>query len=123
MMRGQSSGTMRPPSGARPSRRMSVKDCEAAWPRVLTYFKRGVPEANGDFTPSAPGARSVEAPRVDHVRDARTELRRPDEGAPLGLSRERSRVDLPDPELHAAHVTAAAEEGVVQVAHELPGGA
>src|SRR3954467_6130862 len=38
MMRGQSSGTMRPPSGASPSRRMSVKVWEAAWPRVETYF-------------------------------------------------------------------------------------
>src|SRR5687768_8107480 len=40
MMRGQSSGTISPPSAPRPSRRMSVKDCCAAWPRVLTYFMR-----------------------------------------------------------------------------------
>src|SRR5450631_4939471 len=38
MTRGHCSGTMSPPSGARPSRRMSVKDCDAEWPRVLTYF-------------------------------------------------------------------------------------
>src|SRR4051812_5358211 len=64
--------------------------------------------------------RSVEAPRVDYVLDASPELRRTDEGATLGLSRERSCVDLPDPELHAVQVTAAAQERVVQVAHELP---
>src|SRR6185437_4924698 len=39
--RGHCSGTMSPPSGARPSSRMSVNPCEAAWPRVLTYFIAG----------------------------------------------------------------------------------
>src|SRR6185503_14622438 len=38
VIRGHCSGTMSPPSGARPSRRMSVKLRDAACPRVLTYF-------------------------------------------------------------------------------------
>jgi len=43
VIRGHCSGTARPPSGARPSSRMSVKDCCALCPRVLTYFRGVLP--------------------------------------------------------------------------------
>src|SRR5260221_7554539 len=92
MMRGHCSGTMSPPSGARPSSRMSAKDCDAAWPRVLTYF------TGGGNPPHTRSSQQFFQPYANHrCRNGRERLDAPDRGAHVLLERavgEEDHVDL-----------------------------
>src|SRR5450631_2417110 len=90
MMRGHCSGTMSPPSGARPSSKMSVNDCEAECPRVLTYFMTSFPRRRE----SSPIARAL---CLDsRLRGNDTSKQPLDPYAHDGRRKGRKRLDAPD---------------------------